>query len=255
MKTPSSLKIAGVEGIVAEKRQNLGLSQKALAARVGTVSQSQISMLESGRLDVISEDNLMSVLRALDIDPGSLAEGLQPPTMVPAACFNPNCHGRAVESLGAELLIYPLFLNLVMEGGASADEVPCPCCGTILQTKCTQRDCAHPVIPKMRHCTACGHLHLGKTAKEPPVGIARDYRSILERPSLDGRTAIECVEELVVRYESRRRKILMDIPGLTSAQEEVPSEGSHLLFAYRPPAITSAKNAVGANKPSLKLVG
>lgn len=62
---------------VRERREALGLSQEALAAKSG-VHWTFLGQVERGRRN-LSLHNLLKIARGLGVDPGELVQGLAPP--------------------------------------------------------------------------------------------------------------------------------------------------------------------------------
>jgi transcriptional regulator with XRE-family HTH domain len=62
---------------VRERREALGLSQEALAAR-SEVHWTFLGQVERGRRN-LSLHNLLKIAAGLGVDPGELVQGLQPP--------------------------------------------------------------------------------------------------------------------------------------------------------------------------------
>lgn len=68
---------------VRARRQQLGLSQEAMAHQIG-VHWTFLGQVERGRRN-LNLHNLLKFARGLDIDPGELVQGLKPPDDEPAA--------------------------------------------------------------------------------------------------------------------------------------------------------------------------
>jgi transcriptional regulator with XRE-family HTH domain len=62
---------------VRSRREALGLSQEALAARSG-VHWTFLGQVERGRRN-LNVHNLLKIAKGLDVDAGELVQGLQPP--------------------------------------------------------------------------------------------------------------------------------------------------------------------------------
>jgi transcriptional regulator with XRE-family HTH domain len=77
MADPLSPATAELGARVRAHRDELGLSQEALAARCG-VHWTFIGQVERGQRN-ISLHNLLKVAAGLDVDPGELVAGLHPP--------------------------------------------------------------------------------------------------------------------------------------------------------------------------------
>ena len=77
MATPLSPATAELGKRIRTRREALGLSQEAMAHRIG-IHWTFLGQVERGRRNV-SLHNLLKLAIGLGIDPGELVQGLQPP--------------------------------------------------------------------------------------------------------------------------------------------------------------------------------
>jgi transcriptional regulator with XRE-family HTH domain len=77
MPTPRSDALQDLGARVRERRRELGLSQEALGD-VSGLHWTFVGQVERGRRN-ISLHNLLRLAQALEVDPGELVKGLQPP--------------------------------------------------------------------------------------------------------------------------------------------------------------------------------
>lgn len=145
-----------------DARRTAGLTQAALAARVGCM-QSAVSMMESGRMDALARPTLEKIAEILGVAlPGADERGGTVGTLPPSGarfCPNSECPSNYPYLVGGDLLFLP---RPVAAAGAH-----CPLCGEVLASECVA--CGKAVLPHAACCSACGRPHV-----EPPPAAPAD---------------------------------------------------------------------------------
>jgi len=136
--------------ILRNARRSAGLTQTALAEQVGCM-QSAISMMESGRMDVLSRVTLEKIAAILDVTletpapAGGTVQTLPPP--VHRFCPNPECPSCLPYLVGDEMFFLPR--------PAPATGRYCHLCGEVLAENCP--GCDAPCSVPSACCSDCGH--------------------------------------------------------------------------------------------------
>ena len=155
-------------------RRAAGLTQSELARKAGC-QQSAISMFESGRPDILSEEKIQSIARILGVDPAKLPAatpaGASPATL--KFCPDAMCPSNTPYLVGRRLCHSP-SLVLAPSGGA----MRCRLCGELLEASCP--GCGKAASPGA-FCDSCGEPYvvsgLGRGG-DPEAWIARWRRNV-----------------------------------------------------------------------------
>ena len=152
--------------IVLEQRRAQQMTQKELAAKVGT-TQPQVSQLENGRGDVIAQSIVAKILEVLKLDPRVVGSGPSTDTEQKCGiCTNSECPGGMVGLVGTAVVLRPKMWRIRDMGG---DRPKCVICGEIIIHLCS--NCNAEIKPGM-FCSACG-----KPLVAPPSAFATLHRS------------------------------------------------------------------------------
>lgn len=150
--------------LLAHARREKGLTQSALAERVGC-KQSAISMLESGQPEKLSKENTEKLAKLLGVTlkttnsedsaadrPGPLASAGS------GYCPNAHCPSCVPYPLQDSVAFWPRLQSL-------SNGRHCAYCGDLIETSCPE--CKTPVQIAGACCTVCGAVRIANTL---PVG-------------------------------------------------------------------------------------
>ncbi len=169
-------------GRVHAQRKAQGLTQAELAEQVGA-TQPQISGLEHGRTDVLSEAKIRRVAELLEIpaDVVFLPEGASAPASptepasaaVLAYCPSHDCPTALDYPLAGQVVYKPTFTPVAPVGPTW-----CNACGAVLERHCP--NCRKSVQPGL-NCPACGNAFITPTAlpaNHDPAQVARQLADV-----------------------------------------------------------------------------
>ena len=137
-------------GAIKVRRREQGLTQTALARRVGC-TQSALSMLEQGRADAVNAETLAKLAAELGLALSDFERDCPLPALAPVSagfCPDPECPSHQPYRVGNRLLLWPRL---------QASGSHCPYCGELLEHACPT--CGQIVRPGAC-CTACGNPYL-----------------------------------------------------------------------------------------------
>jgi len=141
-----------------EARRRAGLTQAALAARVGCM-QSAVSMMESGQWSAISRPTLEKIAEILGVSlPAAGSRFADAPLAAPPHlkfCPNAECPSNIPYRVGEEIFLLPR----VSTGG----ERYCTLCGEVLASACAS--CGGRVLPFAACCGGCGEPYVPAPAR------------------------------------------------------------------------------------------
>lgn len=137
---------------LAEARRAKGITQSALAARVGC-KQSAISMLEAGQASKIARESVQRIADILEVrlDPADSPETPEiPAAPLPGHAFCPNaaCLSNVPYLVDGRLLFWP-----ATQPGGARDARACAVCGELLEHLCPNCGAA---LTQGACCPACG---------------------------------------------------------------------------------------------------
>lgn len=159
---------------IREARRKSGMTQAALAAKVGCM-QSAISMLETGRTDAVSIETLEKIATVFGI---SLPESAVPaivPAQDPVAasgriCPDPECPSNYPYMVHGETFFLPKV--------HSTPGPRCPFCGEVLVTECPE--CGAALALPAACCTRCGKPLVNPPAFAPTPDWIADHQRLAD---------------------------------------------------------------------------
>lgn len=166
---------------LAEARRDKGITQSALAAKVGC-KQSAISMLEAGQASKIARESVQRIADILEVtlDPADSPEASPARPAAPLLghpfCPSASCLSNVPYLVEGRLLFWP-----APQPGGARDARACAVCGELLERLCPNCGAA---LTQGACCPACGRPKVTDTVSgtltDPAEWAARRRRDIAE---------------------------------------------------------------------------
>jgi len=175
-----------------EARRTHEMTQVALAKSLG-VRQSAISMFESGRHDVLSQEKIVAMAALLEVDLTSLRLGKRGPSdpTVLKYCPIDGCPSNVPYVVRSDIVFMP-----ALSRATAGQSTICRFCSEIMLDACPNTDCGAE-LNAGAFCEACRQPYVAVTSS--PAGYSAEWADQERGRILELRGMFEMISEMPAR--------------------------------------------------------